>query len=127
MIKIPGVGGEGANGGPNGDLLLTFRIENNTKFKLEGDNLYATIDLDLYKAILGGDMMVDTFDGKVKLKIAPETPNGSKVKLKGKGFPKYKKEGEFGDLYITFQIVMPTKLTEEERQLFGQLAVLRAV
>jgi curved DNA-binding protein len=126
VIKITGHGGEGANGGPNGDLFLTFSIENKTKFKLEGDNLHTTVDLDLYDAILGGDMMVDTFDGKVKLKIAPETPNGAKVKLKGKGFPRYKKEGEFGDLYITYQITMPTNLSNAERELFKQLAQLRS-
>lgn len=125
VIKIKGHGGEGINGGPKGDLNITFSIENNTKFKLDGDNLHTTIDLDLYKAILGGEITVDTFDGKAKLKIAPETQNGTKVKLKGKGFPVYKKEGEFGDLYITYQIKMPKNLTEKEKQLFAELAKLR--
>lgn len=125
VIKIEGHGGEGINGGPKGDLNITFSIENNTKFKLDGDNLHTTIDLDLYKAILGGEITVDTFDGKAKLKIAPETQNGTKVKLKGKGFPVYKKEGSFGDLYITYQIKMPKNLTEKEKQLFAELAKLR--
>ena len=65
--------------------------------------LYTTVDLDLYKALLGGEIMVNTFDGKVKLNVKPETQNGTKVKLKGKGFPKYKKEDQFGDLYITIK------------------------
>ena len=125
VIKIKGHGGEGINGGPKGDLNITFSIENNTKFKLDGDNLHTTVDLDLYKAILGGEITVDTFDGKAKLKIAPETQNGTKVKLKGKGFPVYKKEGSFGDLYITYQIKMPKNLTEKEKQLFSELAKLR--
>lgn len=125
VIKIKGHGGEGVNGGPKGDLNISFTIENNTNFKLDGDNLHTTVDLDLYKAILGGEITVDTFDGKAKLKILPETQNGTKVKLKGKGFPVYKKEGEFGDLYIAYHIKMPKNLTEKEKQLFVELAKLR--
>lgn len=72
VIKVAGHGGPGVNGGPNGDLYITFSIENNTSFKREGNNLYKTVDLDLYTAILGGDLLVDTFDGQVKLKISEE-------------------------------------------------------
>lgn len=122
VIKISGHGGEGTNGGPNGDLYIRFTIENDTKFKLDQNNLYSTVELDLYKSILGGDITVDTFDGQVKLQVAPETQNGTKVKLKGKGFPVYKKEGEFGDLYITYQIKLPTSLTDKEKELFTELA-----
>jgi curved DNA-binding protein len=125
VIKISGMGAEGSNGGPKGDLYITFTIENHTKFKLEKHNLYSTVDLNLYTAILGGEITVDTFDGKVKLKVLPGTQNGTKVKLKGKGFPVYKKEGVFGDLYITYQIVIPTHLTEKEKELFEELANLR--
>ncbi|HWS59855.1 MAG TPA: J domain-containing protein [Flavobacterium sp.] len=125
VIKISGMGAEGANGGPKGDLYITFTIQNNTKFKLDKHNLYSTVDLDLYSAILGGEITVDTFDGKVKLKVLPGTQNGTKVKLKGKGFPVYKKEGIFGDLYFTYQIVIPTNLTEKEKELFEELAKLR--
>jgi len=124
-IKIKGHGGKGINGGPNGDLYIQFSIQNHSKFKRDKDNLYTTLDLDLYTAMLGGDIMVDTFNGKVKLTIKPETQNGSKVKLKGKGFPKYKKEGQFGDLYITYRLKTPTQLTEKERALFTQLQKLR--
>lgn len=126
VIKISGMGAEGHNGGPKGDLYLTFTIENKTKFKLDKHNLYSTVDLDLYTAILGGEITVDTFDGKVKLKVLPGTQNGTKVKLKGKGFPVYKKEGVFGDLYISYQIVIPSQLTEKEKELFEELAKLRA-
>ncbi|MFA5297323.1 MAG: J domain-containing protein [Lutibacter sp.] len=127
VIKIKGHGGEGINGGPKGDLNITFSIVNNTNFKLDNDNLHTTIDLDLYKAILGGEITIPTFDGKVKLKIAPETQNGVKVKLKGKGFPIYKKEGEFGDLYITYLIKIPINLTDKEKELFVELAKLRTL
>jgi curved DNA-binding protein len=125
VIKIKGKGGKGTNGGPNGDLYIKFSIINNTPFKRDGNNLYATVDLDLYTALLGGDITVDTFDGKVKLKIAPETANDTKVKLKGKGFPVYKKEGKFGDLIITYQLQIPTKLSKKEKDLFQELQKLR--
>lgn len=125
VIKIAGHGGEGVGGGPKGDLYITFAIENHTNFKRDKDNLYTTADLNLYTAILGGETTVSTFDGKVKLKVVPGTQNGTKVKLKGKGFPVYKKEGEFGDLYITYQIQIPKNLTEKEKELFTELAKLR--
>ena len=125
VIKIKGHGGKGINGGPNGDLYIQFLIVNHTKFKRDKDNLYLTIDLDLYKSLLGGNIMIDTFDGKVKLTVKPETQNGTKVKLKGKGFPKYKKTGQFGDLYITYQIKIPTNLSKEEKGLITELDKLR--
>lgn len=124
-IKIPGHGTEGMNGGPNGDLYITFLIDNSTLFKREGNNLYADVELDLYTAILGGEIIADTFDGKVKLQVKPETQNGTKIKLKNKGFPVYKKEGEFGDLYITYLIKTPTNLTDKEKELFTELQKLR--
>ncbi|WP_417941921.1 DnaJ C-terminal domain-containing protein [Flavobacterium sp. RS13.1] len=125
IIKIPGHGGLGANGGPNGDLYITFLIENNADFKREGNNLYADVDLDLYTAILGGEINVKTFDGKVKIKVPAETQTGTKVKLKGKGFPVYKKENEFGDLFITYKLKIPTQLSEKEKELFQELAKIR--
>ena len=124
-IKISGHGGPGRNGGPKGDLYITFAIENNTNFKREGSHLYKNVDLDLYTALLGGDLTIDTFNGKAKLKIKPETQTGTTVKLKGKGFPKYKKEGQFGDLFITFSVKTPTNLSSEEKALFKQLASLK--
>jgi curved DNA-binding protein len=126
IIKISGHGTSGVNGGPNGDLYITFSIKNDTKFKREGSNLYTTIDLDLYTALLGGDVLVDTLDGKVKLKVAPETQSGTKIKLKGKGFPVYKKEQEFGDLFVTYQVKLPTMLSNKEKELFTELQKIRA-
>ena len=121
-IKITGHGTPGANGGPNGDLYLTFSIADHPKFKREGSNLYATVELDLYTALLGGETTIDTLDGKVKLKVAPETQSGTKVKLKGKGFPVYKQANTFGDLYLTYQIVLPTQLSDSEKALFSEVA-----
>lgn len=121
-IKIKGHGGVGVNNGPNGDLYITFVIPNDPDFKRVGNDLYKTVDLDLYTAVLGGEITLETMNGKVKLKVPPETQNGTKVKLKGKGFPKYKTEGQFGDLYITYNIKVPTNLTDKQKQLFTELS-----
>lgn len=124
-IRIPGHGGPGTNGGPNGDLFITFRIAPHPTFKRVGKDLFSTAEIDLYTAVLGGEVMVDTMDGKVKLKVPPGTGNGTKVKLKGKGFPVYKQEGRFGDLIITYQVAIPKSLSDRERELFQELADLR--
>jgi curved DNA-binding protein len=78
--------------------------------------------LELYTAVLGGEITVETLSGKIKLKVQPETQNGTKTRLKGKGFPVYKKEAEFGDLYITYTIKIPINLTEKQKALFMELA-----
>ena len=122
-IKIPGHGGTGINGGPNGDLYLTFSIANHPSIKRLGDNLYTSVELDLYTAVLGGEITIDTLDGQVKLKVKPETQNESKVKLKGKGFPVYKKEGETGDLFVTYHVKIPTNLTDKQKALFTELSI----
>lgn len=124
-IRVPGYGAPGPNNGPKGDLYITFDIQNNTQFKRDGTDLYATADIPLYTAILGGEHLVDTLTGKVKLTIKPETQNGTQVRLKGKGLPKYKSETKYGDLFITYQIAMPTKLTKKEKELFEELQKLR--
>jgi curved DNA-binding protein len=124
ILKIAGHGSSGINGGPNGDLYITFLIANHPKFKRLGNNLYTTVDLDLYTAVLGGEITMDTLNGKVKLKVKPETQNECKVKLKGKGFPVYKKEGQFGDLFVTYSIVIPRNLTEKQKALFTELSKL---
>lgn len=123
-IKIKGHGGPGINGGPNGDLYITFSIANHADFKRLGNDLHTTKELDLFTAILGGELIIDTLDGKVKLKVKPETQNGEKMRLKGKGFPIYKKENEFGDLYVTYQIKIPTDLTDKQKELFTELSKL---
>ncbi len=121
-IKLKGYGGPGANGGPAGDLYITFTIADDPVMKREGNDIYMNADLDLYTAVLGGEITLTTLSGQVKLKVKPETQNGTKVRLKGKGFPVYKKDGEFGDLYVTFNVKIPTNLTEKQKELFSQLA-----
>ncbi|MDP4285630.1 MAG: J domain-containing protein [Bacteroidota bacterium] len=123
-LKLKGYGGPGTNGGPNGDLYITFNIKNDTNLKRVGNDIYKTEDIDLYTALLGGEKTIDTMSGKIKLKVNPETQNGTKIRLKGKGFPVYKKEGQFGDLYITWNVKLPTNLTEKQKELFTELSKL---
>ena len=123
-IKLKGHGNPGHNGGPNGDLFITFNIGEDQHFKRIGNDLTTDLEIDLYTAVLGGETLVKTLDGTVSLKVKPETQNGTKVKLKGKGFPIYKKEDEFGDLYVTYIVKMPTNLSDQEKELFVQLKKL---
>ncbi len=124
VIKLRGYGAPGANGGPAGDLYITFSIAPHPQFKRSGNDLFTTVSIDLYTGLLGGETTVETLNGKVKLKVNPETQAGTKIRLKGKGFPVYKKEGEFGDLYVTYEIKLPTNLTEEQKKLFIELQKL---
>ncbi len=123
-IRLKGHGGPGINGGPNGDLYITFQIQDDPKFKRSGNDLYTTEEIDLYTAVLGGEVTIDTLSGKVKLKVVPETQNGTRIRLRNKGFPVYKKEGEFGDLYVTYRVKLPSNLSEKEKELFSELAKL---
>jgi curved DNA-binding protein len=123
-IKIAGHGSSGANGAPAGDLYIEFSIPDDPEFKRVGNDLYRTINLDLYTAVLGGEITADTLTGKVKLKVQPGTQNNTKVKLKGKGVPVYKKHDQFGDLYLTYNVLLPTHLNHKQRELFEELAKL---
>ena len=121
-IKIAGHGGPGANGGPGGDLFIKFLVNDDPRFRRQGADLFAIAKIDVYTAVLGGELTIDTLTGKVKLNVKPETQNGTKVKLKGKGLPVYKKEGQHGDLYITYDVQIPTNLSDKQKQLFEELS-----
>jgi len=127
VIKLKGYGQAGLGGGPAGDLFLTFKINNDTFFKRVGNDLQITQDIDLYTALLGGDVNLNTLHGKLKLKVKPETQNGTKIRVKGKGFPAYKQEELFGDLYVTYNVKLPTGLSEKELELFEALKKLNEV
>lgn len=120
-IKLNGQGGEGMNGGPAGDLYITFVIADDNRFQRIGDDLYMTVPLDLFTAVLGGEQIVETLNGKVKLKVKAGTQNNTKVRLRGKGFPVYKQEGKHGDLFVTYSIEIPTHLTSKQKELFREI------
>lgn len=121
-IKLAGFGQPGQGNGPSGDLYITFIIEEDRDFKRLGDDLYAEINVDLYTAVLGGDVMINTLEGQVKMNIKPGTQPGSKLRLKGKGFPVYKKENRFGDLYVSLKVLLPINISTEEKELFTRLS-----
>ncbi len=125
VIRLKGYGAPGVNGGPAGDLYITFNIAPHPVFKRFENDIQTTVKIDLYTALLGGETIINTLNGKVKLKVNPGTQNGTKIKLKGKGTPVYKKENESGDLYITYEVTLPTNLTERQKELFTQLSKLQ--
>jgi curved DNA-binding protein len=124
-IRLRDQGGPGRNGGPSGALLITLRILPDARYVRTGDDLTQDVPVPLYRALLGGEQTVETLGGPVKIKIKPETANGSRLRLRGKGFPVYRQEGQHGDLYLRLNVQLPTNLTEEERALIEQLAKLR--
>lgn len=124
-IKLSDYGQASVNGGPNGDLFITFIIEEDTRFKRLGDDLYTDVNVDLYTAVLGGEITIYTLSGQVKMPIKSGTQPDSKLRLKGKGFPRYKKDGQFGDLYVTVKVKLPEHLSDREKQLFTELKNIR--
>lgn len=124
VIKLKGYGSPGSNGGPAGDLYITFTIAQDAQFKRLGNDLYVTTDIDLYTAVLGGEILQATLTGQVKMKVQAETQNGTKIRLKGKGFPVYKQDVVFGDLFVTYQVKIPTNLSSKQKELFTELSQL---
>ncbi len=124
-IKLSGYGQPGANGGPNGDLYITFVIADEPNFKRLNNDIYSTVNVDLYTSILGGEVTINTLDGQVKMKVTAGTQPGANVRLRGKGFPVYKKDGQFGDLIVTLKVEIPKSLSSKERSLFEELSKLK--
>jgi len=124
-LRIPGKGGTGANGGPNGNLYLTIHIAPNPNWERKGNDLYSKLPIDLYTALLGGKVQVHTLKGSLNITIPPETPNGKVLRLKDMGMPHYQNPALFGNLYVTVQVLLPQNLTPQEKDLISQLAALR--
>ncbi|MCB2378607.1 J domain-containing protein [Hymenobacter sp. BT635] len=124
-IRLRDQGAPGRNGGPSGSLYITIRLQPDARYTRTGPDLTMDVPVSVYKALLGGEQVVETFSGPVKIKIKPETPNGTRLRLRGKGFPVYKQPGQFGDLYLRLSLTLPQHLTDEEKALIQQLATLR--
>ena len=120
-LRLRGQGSPGAGGGPAGDLYITFRVTTPPEYRREGGDLYKTEEVDLYTMLLGGKLTVQTPTGAVNLPIAENTPNGKRVRLKGKGLPRYKQSGN-GDLYLDLTVRLPETLTAAEKEAFTKLA-----
>ena len=121
QIKLAGYGEEGFNGGPKGDLYITFGVKNNTNFKITNSDLKTEVELDLCTALLGGEKIISTLYGNIKLTIKPSTQNDTTVRVKDKGLPIYKEKDKYGNLLVTFKVKLPEFLTDEQIKLFEKL------
>ena len=120
-LKLRGYGGEAPLDGTKGDLYITFRIDEDPIFKRTGNDLHLTTPIPIAMAVLGGEVTIPTLTGDVRLKVAPGTQPNSKLRLRGKGFPIYRREGSYGDLIVTFNVTIPTTLSPRQRQLYEEL------
>ena len=120
-VRIAGEGGAGVAGGEAGDLFLRVKVRPDPRFERKGDDLYTTVPVDLYTAVLGGKVTVPTLSGPVMLTIPAGTQNGRTFRLRGKGMPRLRRSGEYGDLYAKVDVRLPTKLTDRQRELFEEL------
>ena len=125
-IRVAGQGGPGLNGGPNGDVYLRVSVADDPRFERQGDDLRTEVPVPLYTALLGGEVVVNTPTGKVALTIPAETPSGKVFRLRGKGMPKRGSGKGHGDLLARVSIILPDRLTDQERELFSELRSLRA-
>jgi len=123
-VRIAGEGAAGL-GGASGDLYLRIIVLPHPSFRRKGDDLYGEVPVTLYTALLGGEVPVETLKGRVILTIPPETQGGRRFRLKGRGMPNLKNAKVVGDFYAEVKIVLPQRLTKEEKELFQQLATLR--
>ncbi len=123
-VRMAGEGGPG-QGGARGDLYLVVELLPHPTFRLEGDDLFTEVPVDIYTAILGGEVAVPTPKGQVMLKIPPETQGGRTFRLRGQGMPHLGKPQIHGDLLVQVRIQVPQQLSEKEKQLFRELASLR--
>ncbi len=123
-IRIAGEGAPGPDG-RRGDLYLRVRVAPHPRFRQEGDDLHTTAKVDLYTAVLGGEIQVPTLDRPVMLRIPPGTQPGKRFRLRGLGMPNLKDPSKRGDLFVEVQVAIPTDLSEEERRLFQELRRLR--
>jgi curved DNA-binding protein len=120
-VRLPGEGEAGTGGGKNGDLYLVVTVQPDAQFEREGDNLLTEVRVDMFTALLGGEMEVPTMTRPVKLKIPPGTQSGRRFRLSGKGMPILNKKDQYGDLFARVLITIPESLTPEQRKLVEQL------
>ena len=124
-IRLAGQGMPGTGVGQSGDLYLVVRVQPHRLFERKEDDLRLKLTVPLTAAVLGGEVEVPTLNGRVMLRIPPETQNGKAFRLKGKGMPSLHKPQQYGDLYAEVKVVLPRQLSDEERKLFEELARLR--
>ena len=125
ILKLSGLGEPGKHGGANGDIFVKIKVKVHNKLERKGDDLFLDIWLDLYTLILGGNAKINTFGGKVKFSIPPQSQNGKVLKLSNQGMPLYSDSTRRGDLYIKLLAKLPENLSNQELDLFRELKNLR--
>ncbi len=123
-VRVAGEGAAAAGGRP-GDLYLVIEVLEDPRFTRTGDDLATEVEVPLVVAVLGGEAHVPTPTGDLVLTVPPETQNGRRFRLTGKGMPALKKPSTHGDLYVTVRVRLPGALSDEERGLFERLRALR--
>jgi len=124
-LRIKGKGGKVFNGGDPGDIYIKLTVLPDAGYEINGNDLVLNLNVDLYTAILGGKVELNTPSGKLNIPITKGAQNGRKLRLKGKGMPEYGKKDTFGDMFIILNVVIPQNLTNEELQLFEKLRKLQ--
>lgn len=124
-VRLAGQGATGIGGGRAGDLYLVVKVLPHETLERDGDDLRCELPIDLYTAVLGGEAVVRTLSGDVKLKIPPETQSGRVIRLAGQGMPRLRDPQTRGDLKVKVRVMIPQRLTARERELFQELARLR--
>lgn len=124
-VRVAGKGGPGMSGGAAGDILLQITIVPHQVFERKGDNLHCKVPVDLYVALLGGEVQVPTLKGPVQLKIPPETQAARAFRLRGLGMPHLRNPTQHGDLFARVNVILPQHLNAQEKALFQELAALR--
>jgi DnaJ-class molecular chaperone len=123
-IRLAGQGGAGINGGPNGDLYLIVKLDEDPTYKRKGDDLYVDLPVSIYDLVLGAEVDVPTLSGQVAMTIPAGTQNNRLLRLSGRGLPQVKGRGS-GDQYVRLIGQLPQNLSEKEKKLFKELATLR--
>lgn len=113
-------------GGPKSDLYLVIKVADDPLYKRKKNDLHTEIDIDLYSAVLGGEVKVPTPGGNVVLSIPAGTQSGQSIRLKGRGMPHLKDRSTFGDLFVKVNVKIPRQLSEQEKGLFSELQSLQA-
>src|SRR5256886_1793127 len=121
-IRLRGQGEAGARGGKSGDLFLRVRLARHPDFAVEGSDLIHEVKIEPWRAVLGSELVVPALEGSVRLKVPPGTQGGQRFRLRERGLPGV--SGKRGDLYVVVQINVPKKITEREKEIWGELAKL---
>ena len=119
-VRMTGKGETGKNGGTNGDLYIEFTVDKHPLYTREKDDLYIEMPVTVTECVLGASRRIKTIEGEIELKVPSSSQNGDMLRVKGKGMTNAR-TGKVGDLYVVLKLVLPNRLTREQKDLFMQL------